>query len=77
MTDRILPRSPHETMNGWVFLPRYVDQIRLHLAGKLPPDDAEHLGWNSDALWLRAAGVDHETMVAVVRARLTDGEGRL
>ena len=35
MTDIIYPRSPRETMCGWMHLPRYIDKIRLHLAGKL------------------------------------------
>ena len=25
-------------MDGWVYLPRFMDKIRLHLAGKLHPD---------------------------------------
>ena len=32
-TKRFL-RSPRETMDGWVHLPRYIDKIRLHLAGR-------------------------------------------
>lgn len=74
MSDSILPRSPHEMMAGWVFLPRYVDKIRLHLAGKLAPEYEKQLGRVSDGLWLRAAGVTHETMVEVVRHTITDGE---
>src|SRR6266487_202959 len=31
----IYPRSPREAMCGWVHLPRYIDKIRLHLAGCL------------------------------------------
>lgn len=61
-------------MDGWVFLPRYVDKIRLHLAGRLDPEYVGHLGRNSDGLWLRAAGVAHDTMVEVVRNSITDGE---
>src|SRR5438874_8807716 len=33
MSDLIYPRSPRETMCGWTHLPRYIDKIRLHLAG--------------------------------------------
>ena len=67
-------RSPRETMDGWAHLPRYIDKIRLHLAGKLPPEYVELLGEQSDRRWLEAAGVTHEQMLAVVRGTLTDGE---
>ena len=67
-------RSPRETMCGWAHLPRYVDKIRLHLAGRLPPEYEELLGQQSDALWLKAAGVSHEQMVELVRGSLTDGQ---
>ena len=32
MSKLIYPRSPRETMDGWIHLPRYMDKIRLHLA---------------------------------------------
>ena len=38
MSGLIFPRSPRETMAGWVHLPRYIDKIRLHMTGKLHPD---------------------------------------
>ena len=34
MNDIIHPRSPRETMDGWIHLPRYIDKIRLHLVGR-------------------------------------------
>jgi hypothetical protein len=43
MSAPIYPRSPREMMDGWVHLPRFIDKIRLHLAGKLPPDYQENL----------------------------------
>ena len=67
-------RSPRETMCGWAHLPRYIDKIRLHLAGKLPPDYAELFGDQSDRRWLEAAGVTHEQLIEVVRGTLTDGQ---
>ncbi len=67
-------RSPRETMCGWAHLPRYIDKIRLHLAGKLPPDYEELFGDQSDLRWLEAAGVTHEQMIEVVRGTLTDGQ---
>jgi hypothetical protein len=74
MSEIIHPRSPRETMAGWAHLPRYIDKIRLHLAGKLPPDYQENLGKGFDGLWLQAAGLTHEQMVEQVRRSITDGE---
>ena len=74
MSDIIYPRSPRETMDGWMYLPRYLDKIRLHLAGKLHADYRENFGKGFDGLWLKAAGVTHEQMVDVVKNSVTDGE---
>jgi hypothetical protein len=74
MSEIIFPRSPRETMAGWHYLPRYVDKIRLHLAGKLHADYVENLGKGFDGFWLRAAGVTHEQFVAVVNDSITDGQ---
>jgi hypothetical protein len=61
-------------MCGWMHLPRYVDKIRLHLAGKLHPDYAPNFGKGFDGRWLEAAGLKHEQFVEVVRNSITDGE---
>jgi hypothetical protein len=74
MSEIIHPRSPRETMAGWHYLPRYIDKIRLHLAGKLHADYIENLGKGFDAVWLKAAGLTHEQFVAVVQKTITDGE---
>lgn len=74
MSDIIYPRSPRETMNGWHYLPRYVDKIRLHLAGKLHDDYQDNLGKGFDGFWLKAAGVTHEQFVELVKNSITDGE---
>ena len=74
MSNPIYPRSPRETMNGWHYLPRYVDKIRLSLAGKLHSDYTDNLGKGFDGMWLKAAGLTHEQFVAVVKNTLTDGE---
>src|ERR1035438_3794609 len=74
MSEIIYPRSPRESMDGWHYLPRYVDKIRLHLAGKLHADYQENLGKGFDGLWLKTAGLTHEQFVAVVKNSLTDGE---
>ena len=74
MNDVIYPRSPRETMAGWIYLPRYIDKIRLHLAGKLHPDYQPNFGKGFDGLWLNAAGVTHEQMIEVVQNSITDGD---
>ena len=74
MSNIIYPRSPRETMDGWTYLPRYVDKIRLHLAGKLHADYQENFGKGFDGMWLKAAGVTHEQMMGVVKNSVTDGE---
>ncbi|MEI7911650.1 MAG: DUF5069 domain-containing protein [Verrucomicrobiota bacterium] len=74
MNDVIYPRSPRETMAGWIYLPRYIDKIRLHLAGKLHPDYQPNFGNGFDGLWLNAAGVTHEQMIEVVQNSITDGD---
>jgi hypothetical protein len=74
MSQIIFPRSPRETMDGWHYLPRYVDKIRLHLAGKLHSDYTENFGKGFDGMWLEAAGVRHEQMIEVVKNSVTDGQ---
>ena len=74
MSEIIYPRSPRETMNGWHYLPRYVDKIRMHLAGKLHADYQDNLGKAFDGVWLKAAGLTHEQFVEVVKNSITDGQ---
>jgi len=74
MSDIIYPRSPRETMDGWMYLPRYLDKIRLHLAGKLHSDYQENFGKGFDGMWLRAAGLTHEQVMEVVKKSVTDGQ---
>ncbi len=74
MSELIYPRSPRETMDGWMYLPRYVDKIRLHLAGKLHSDYQANLGKGFDGMWLQAAGLKHEQFIDVVKNSLTDGQ---
>ena len=61
-------------MDGWMYLPRYIDKIRLHLAGKLHSDYIENLGRGFDGFWLKTAGVTHDQMLEVVKNSITDGE---
>jgi hypothetical protein len=74
MSQIIYPRSPRETMAGWYWLPRYLDKIRLHLAGKLHSDYTENFGKGFDGFWLKAAGITHEQMIEVVKNCPTDGQ---
>ena len=74
MEQIIYPRSPRETMGGWVYLPRFVDKIRLHLAGKLHPDYQENFTKGFDGAWLKAAGVSAEAFIQVVKGSITDGQ---
>lgn len=74
MEKIIYPRSPREVMSGWVHLPRFVDKIRLHQAGKLPPDYQENFTKGFDGAWLKAAGVSADTMIEAVKNSTTDGE---
>jgi len=74
MSEIIYPRSPRETMNGWMHLPRFIDKVRLHLAGKLHPDYQGNLCKGFDGLWLETAGVKAEDFINVVRNTLTDGQ---
>jgi hypothetical protein len=74
MSDIIYPRSPRETMSGWVYLPRFVDKIRLHLAGKLHADYQNNFTKGFDGSWLQAAGVTADQMIEVVKNSVTDGQ---
>jgi len=61
-------------MCGWMHLPRFIDKIRLHLAGKLHPDYQPNLCKGFDGLWLEMAGVEAAKFIEVVRRASTDGE---
>ena len=73
--DIIYPRSAHELMAGWAYLPRFVDKIRLHLAGKLHTDYQENFAHKGfDSKWCAAAGIAPEQFIALVKDTLTDGQ---
>jgi hypothetical protein len=74
MSEIIYPRSPRETMAGWVYLPRFVDKIRLVQAGKLHADYQENFTKGFDGAWLKAAGVTAADFIAVVQNSVTDGQ---
>jgi hypothetical protein len=74
MAELIYPRSARETMSGWVYLPRFVDKIRLHLAGKLHSDYQENFTKGFDGAWLKAAGVQAGAFIEVVKHSTCDGQ---
>jgi len=61
-------------MCGWMHLPRYIDKIRLHLAGRLHADYVPNYGKGFDGAWLKAAELTHEQFVEVVKNSITDGQ---
>ena len=61
-------------MCGWMHLPRYIDKVRLHLAGKLHSDYQPNFGKGFDGLWLEMADVKADDFIELVRKSLTDGE---
>lgn len=74
MNSIIYPRSPRETMDGWIYLPRFVDKIRLHLAGRLHPDYQENFTKGFDGYWLKSAGVSAGQIIEVVKNSICDGQ---
>lgn len=74
MESIIYPRSPREVMCGWIHLPRFIDKIRLHLAGKLAPDYQPNFRKGFDGWWLKAAGLEADQFIEVVKGTITDGE---
>ena len=74
MEQIIYPRSGHEMMCGWVYLPRFVDKIRLHLAGKLHADYQENFTKGFDGAWLKAASVPADLFIQIVKDTITDGQ---
>ena len=55
-------------------MPRLVDKIRLHLAGKLHADYQPNFCKGFDSRWLEAAGIPAEQFIEVVKNSITDGE---
>ncbi len=74
METIIYPRSPRETMAGWAYLPRFVDKIRLHLAGKLDAQYQENFTKGFDGHWLKTAGVEAGQFIDVVKNSICDGQ---
>lgn len=56
-------RSPYEMVGGLVHFGRMLDKIRLHAAGKLPPDYQANLGKGFDARCCQLLGVEYNDVV--------------
>ncbi len=71
-------RSPHDKVGRLVYFGRMLDKIRLHAAGKLPPEYVENLGETNprvfDARCCRFLGVRHTDLVARVQRGGSDEE---
>jgi hypothetical protein len=71
-------RSPYAKVGRLVFFGRMLDKLRLHAAGKLPPEYAANLGATRallfDARCCRFLGIDHAALVARVGQGGTDEE---
>ena len=64
-----LLRSPRETLDGYVILPRLIDKVRLHARGKLPPAYVAQLLAPEPALdgrFLAFTGVDSGRLRAAI-----------
>lgn len=61
-------------MCGWMHLPRFIDKVRLHFAGKLHEDYQPNFCKGFDGLWLEMAGVNAQQFIDLVKNSITDGE---
>jgi len=55
-------------------LPRFIDKIRLHHAGKLHEDYRANFCKGFDGLWLEMTGVNAQQFIEAVKNSITDGE---
>ena len=70
-----LPRSPRETLGGYIFLPRLIDKVRLHAKGLLPPEYFENLlkpGMTTDGRFLAFTALDGEQLRKTILSSDTD-----
>jgi hypothetical protein len=66
------PRSAYDKVGGFVYFPRMLDKIRLHLAGELPEDYIPLLGQGMDGRICQFLRIDYADVVAAVRDGLDD-----
>jgi gluconokinase len=62
-------RSPYQKVGRIVYFGRMLDKIRLHAAGKLPPDYHKNLGGGFDGRCLNFLRVKYDDL----KARVLDG----
>ena len=70
-----LLRSPRETLDGYVILPRLIDKVRLHARGTLPPEYLPQLLAPEPALdgrFIAFTGLDAEALRAAILASPDD-----
>lgn len=80
MSEYWLPRSGHDVTGGLIYFARMLDKMRLHAAGRLPPDYHGWLGDHTtdetafDHRCCRFLGVSYTTLRDRVLAGGTDEE---
>lgn len=69
-------RGPNEKVGGLVYFGRMLDKIRLHVAGRLPPDFNLGVGdwYYFDARCVRFLGVRYAALVRRVKQGGTDAQ---
>ena len=65
-------RSCYDQVGGLVYFGRMLDKIRLHAAGKLPPEYHENLGTGFDGRCCHFLRVAYDELVARVKQGGTD-----
>ena len=65
------PRSPRETLGGYVLAARAVDKCRAVLAGS---EGEYHSNCPLDQIWLKFAGIDYDDFSSFVATGATDDE---
>lgn len=68
---REFPRSPHDTIAGYVIAARCVDKARADLAGT---KGEYHSGCPLDKIWLDFAGLEMDALREVLKSGATDDE---
>ena len=66
-----IPRSPYESLQGIVFLPRAIDKVRAEIAGTLG-DYLSRTGFSG--MLLEFLGIEPQDFVDAVAARSSDNE---
>lgn len=69
------PRSPRETLGGYVFLPRLIDKVRLHAKDLLSSEYTGNLlrpGLTTDGRFLSFTGLDGEELRKIILSSDSD-----